>query len=99
MIPRREKLYLTLLELSNLAASESSATWEIFQDKLDGEKELLFKLSKIKEEIELLPGTRREFKVLTKLEKHLTLKKSTQLDPNSLNTDIDFYLNKKKIDS
>jgi len=95
MIPRREKLYLTLSELLNLAASESSATWAIFQEKSDGVKELLFKLLRIKEEIELLPGTRRESKVLTKLEKHSTSKKSTQLDPNSPHTDIDFYLNKK----
>ena len=66
MIPRKEKLYLTLSELLNLAASESSATWEIFQDKLAGEKELLFKLLRIKEEIELLPGIKSKSRVQTK---------------------------------
>jgi len=64
----------------------------IFQEKSDGEKEHLSKPSKIKEEIELQHGTKRESRAPIKSERHSTSKRLTQLEQNSLLTDTDLYL-------
>ena len=82
-----------LLDQLNWVASESFAILEIFQEKLDGEKERLSKTYKIREEIELQHGTKRESTLPTKSEKPLTSKKSMLLEQNSPLMDIDFYLN------
>ena len=58
----------------------------------DGEKELLSKTLKTREEREHQLGTKRELIVPTKSEKHSISKRSTQLEHNSLHMDIDFYL-------
>ena len=81
-------------EQSNFLLSESSASWEIFRNKSDGERRSWLIICRTREERELRHGTRRESVRLTQSERHWIWRKSIRWRLNWQSTAIDLYLNK-----